>query len=387
MSDADQVALRFVRESTFGTTPGSPDLINLRHTGESLRENTEYSQSAEIRNDRQVAVVKRTNIGALGAINFEYSYAAYDDMTLAVLQDTNSTWPSETTDTDTVYSAVNATNTINRSTGSFVSDGFTQYSWIKIAGFTESANNGYFKIAAITATDLTLTGGTLTDEAAGDSVTITQGGPVVNGTTQISYAIEKEFADLSNEFAMYNGMTPDIMRLNVTHGAIITGSLEFVGTTETSATATVDGTPTAAPTNDIMNAIDDVTSILEGQSSYSASEFTLQVANGLRARGIIGTLGADSLGAGPCVVTGTLNAYYSSKTIADKYLNATETSMAIVMEDTDGNATIWDMPRVRFTQGARSAEAQNTDVMIPLNWSAYRHASEGVTVRVTKIAA
>jgi hypothetical protein len=78
--------------------------------------------------------------------------------------------------TGTVYAAVNSNpDTITRSSGSFVTDGFVAGQKIVTSGFANGANNGTFVVTVVAAGTLTLaTIHALTAEAAGAAVTIRQ---------------------------------------------------------------------------------------------------------------------------------------------------------------------------------------------------------------------
>jgi hypothetical protein len=80
-------------------------------------------------------------------------------------------------------SAAASDDSLNDSGNGFLTSGFLATHIITVAGFTEAANNGKFKIATAAAGKLTLTDVdgnpvTLVDEAAGDSVTITMEGSI-----------------------------------------------------------------------------------------------------------------------------------------------------------------------------------------------------------------
>ncbi len=76
--------------------------------------------------------------------------------------------------TGTVYAAVNSNpDTITRSSGSFVTDGFVAGMKVTTSGFATGANNGTFVVTIVAANTLTLaTIHALTAEAAGATVTI-----------------------------------------------------------------------------------------------------------------------------------------------------------------------------------------------------------------------
>lgn len=384
MSDSDRMQLAFIEETTFGELVTGSDLQVLRHTGESLRQETNTVSSGEIRDDRQVSDVIRTNLNAAGDINLEVSYGAYDDFLKAGLM--SAAWSTPVTiGPITTLSASDVDNSINDSGNGLATIVANQ--WVKVSGFTTAANNGYFKVTSAAAGKIIVSGGTLVTEAAGDSVTIAMGAQVVNGATAVSYNIEKQFADLSNEFAILTGMTVDQLSLDIASDQILTGGFGFLGKREESATSSSGTGYTAAATDDIMNAVDDVTSILENQASFDTVSMSLQLQNNLRSRLQVGSLGAISIGNGVVDLTGTLQAYFESKTIMDKYRNMTATSLTVVIEDGDGNGYVVDMPRVKFTSGQQVAGGQSQDIIADLGFTAFMHATEEVTIRIARFPA
>jgi hypothetical protein len=391
MSNADEVGLAYVEESTWGTKePGNPTMQDLRFTGESLAQTTETVTSAEIRSDRQRTGLIRTNVGAGGDINFELSYGSYDEfMGAALMVADPSTWTALVTDTQTTFAMVNATNSIDDSASGFVVAGFTAGMWIRVSGFTgDTSNNRIWKVESVAAGSMVLSGGSVVDDAEGESVTILQGASILNGTTVTSYSIERSYEDLANEFAVYAGMTVNGMSLNIATGAIITGSFTFMGVDEESLAATMgDGSNTAANTNEVMNAVDHVTYILEGGTNASATAVTISMTNNLRPRNQIANLGPVSVGSGKIDVTGTIQMYFATKTLMDKYLNMTETSMALVITDTAGNDYVIDLPAIKFSSGQRVAGGENTDIIADMAFQGYMEATELKTMRIQKFAA
>lgn len=93
MSSSNLVALRYVAEATYNTTPA--DSVNwqeLRFTSESISATPQVNQSNEVRSDRMVAdqFLVTTEVG--GALNYEFSASSYDDFLEAVLA---GTWTGE----------------------------------------------------------------------------------------------------------------------------------------------------------------------------------------------------------------------------------------------------------------------------------------------------
>jgi len=380
MSDSNRIDLAYIEETTWGTTP-SGSLTGVRLTGEGLKQETQTTESEEIREDREIADIIRTSINAAGPINFELSYGMLDDLIAGAML---STW---NTSVDTVSSVtdIDAASTDNsyNATSSDLSV-FGVGEWIEVRGFTEAANNGYKKVVSAAAGKLVVEQ-SLTDESSGDSITIKEMESIVNGTTLRSFTLQRDYNDLSSEFARYVGCMIDQFSLNVETDSIITGSMNIMGKNEESASSTL-GSVTAAPSNQVMNAIDHVPTIEEATSAIEIINFGFQFNNNLRTRPVVGQLGSNELGKGGISVTGTLRAYFQDSALFDKYLNFNETSLALVTEDASGNAYVWDIPAIKFTDGSRVAGGRNQDVVADLSFGVKRDAADGNMIKIARVA-
>ncbi len=79
MADSSQTQLAYIEESTYGTTPATPEFTRQRFTGEGLKASRQNITSNEIRPDRNVPDLIQVAGTAEGAVNFELSYGAFDD--------------------------------------------------------------------------------------------------------------------------------------------------------------------------------------------------------------------------------------------------------------------------------------------------------------------
>jgi len=361
-------------------------LNELRLVSESLGGENTSVESAEIRDDRQINDVIRTLTRAAGDLNYELSFSAYDHLIEAAFLSAGFSTEVEDISGDTTISAANGDNSFNDSANGF--GNYVLNQWIKTAGFATAANNGFFKITSAAAGKLIVSGGTLTTEAAGPAITITQGAQVVNGVALRTFSMERQYTDLTNKFEIMKGMAVNQLSMSIQADQIITGAFAFIGKNAASAAASViTGGNKTAPTKAVMAAVDSITAILEGQAAFASTQFSLELVNNLRERLEIGTLGAASIGSGAVGVTGTLQAFFTSETIIDKFLNFTTSTLALVIEDVDGNGYIVDFPRVKYTQGQRVAGGQNTDVLADMTFSAFREPTEDVTIRFARFPA
>lgn len=93
MSDANRVAVRYVAESTYNTTPvDSVNWKTLRFTAESLGAEAQVGESEEIRSDRMVSDLILNGLTPGGGISAELSSGTYDDFIEAVM---GSAWSTD----------------------------------------------------------------------------------------------------------------------------------------------------------------------------------------------------------------------------------------------------------------------------------------------------
>ena len=79
MADANAAALGYIAEVTWGTTPSSA-LQTLRFNSESLQDQEESTESAEILSDRQLRDVIKTGRFSQGDISGELSIGTLDTL-------------------------------------------------------------------------------------------------------------------------------------------------------------------------------------------------------------------------------------------------------------------------------------------------------------------
>jgi hypothetical protein len=382
MSNADNVTIRYAEESTFGTAPGGT-YNELRYTGESLTADTESIASQEIRSDRQTVGVQRSNIGASGGFDVEVTHESQDAFWLAALQDSAFSTPGADVTSTIAVAAAGQTYT---QASAF--SGFAVGDWILATNFTNAANNGIKKVTAASSDSITVVGAVaLVDEAGGGTENIEQAAVAVNGTSQTSFTFEKEYTDLSNVFELVTGCTIAGFSLQAEAGALVTASFSVLGQAGSSDTSSDASGTTSANTNLAMNGIESGSGLLEADASAGVMSMSLTVDNELRARNVIGTLGAESVGAGKFRCTGSLRAYFEDLTQKDKYLAYTTSSIALIVTDGSSNYLVLDVPSIKFTANRTVVQGESSDIVEEIEFTAFRDATEGITLRVAKLGA
>jgi hypothetical protein len=127
MADGSRHSMAFVLETTYGTTPATPIMTNIRHTQTSLAMSKDSLQSEEIRSDRQIADFRHGARQTGGDIQFELSYGSFDSILEAVLL---GAWTADTPVVDTFQLKAGVTRrsfTVERHFGDLVGAAMPYY--------------------------------------------------------------------------------------------------------------------------------------------------------------------------------------------------------------------------------------------------------------------
>lgn len=393
MSDTNRGSLAYVEEGTWAVDPGTgTKRTKLPITSESLAYDINYRKSATIRSDRQTTDLYATTGAVTGSINGELTYADWDDLIQGGM------WASEWTSTPTSESlsditVTGATSTYATAAGDFSDNNWVVGMWILVAGFTESVNNGWKQIATLSASSMTVVSSTtMTDEASGDSITITPPDKYVrNGTTENSYAFERAHSDIT-QFKQFLGCVINGMTISGAAEGPMEISFDVMGSSAESAQATYgDGSDTDVSGNKTISAVTNLGGILLDDSAVAQcliSRFSVNVNNNARHKKAVAVLGACDMGVGNCDVTGSIDMHFNDETYYDQYLAGTEWSYSFRLTDDDGNIMIVDMPRCQFNSNSGGQiTGENSDTMENCGFQALRHATYDYTIQISCIDA
>ena len=388
--DSNRAALYYGEEYTWGTA-ATCTYQELRFTSESFAYNITNVTSAEIRSDRQITDLIQTDAETSGGFNFELSYDSFNELLEGALWSDWSTALAISSDLIGFYTDGNIT-------ASSTTDDTENFSlatvgqWIEMRGSSVSTNNGYYQITDIVDEHLvTVTPVPDSTATAGDTVTVV-GSYLRNGTTEHSYTVIRYHGGLdSNQYFTFLGQVVNSFNIAAQAGAILTGSFDFMGkrATLTQSSSSVSGA-TAAGTNSVFNAVSNVGEVREAGSDVSSClvqgiDFTLT--NNVRGLKALATLGNCDIGVGKCDVTGTLTAYFKDDSLYDKYLAGNSTSISYKVEDSSGNAYIFDFPQVEFESDGINVGGQDQDVVETLGFRAYKDPTYDYTIQISKFAA
>ena len=424
MTVTSGITLRVATENaaTYGTAPtGSGDYTEVRMTSEDLSPNLEYTESSAIRSDGQITEMIRTDAQGGGSIAGELCYdSVFDTLSQASIASDTTTTVSAAVVSDCTPSAPTADIPGFFTAGSGTPfSSFTVGMWIVVSG-GDAANRKVFKITKKTNTVIHVIGNTVT-AGSEKSHTFTPLTAYHNGKTVQSFTLERQDADDTNEVERYTGMSVNSLELTVPTTGIITYSFGVEGKKPTSESSTAGSSHNDAATTSPMAAADvvqfwegdtDLTDVSAAagtshpwaENPFQLLDFSLSITPNLRQRKTIGSIGPSAkAGRGDIGVTGSFRCYYNAdadgstatrtnKTLIDKALNDTATSLAIYVKDADGNGYIFDLPKVQLTSATHTTPGKSEDVIVEVEFQAYRNELDynpvtdvtGTTIRIAK---
>lgn len=274
---------------------------------------------------------------------------------------------------------------VGSTTTNFVTLGLTVGQWIKLSGFTVAVLNAWARVAAVSATALTLDhkpAGWVTDAGTAQTISIWFGDYITIGTTRKSFSIEKVFLRQAvPEYHVYQGMVVNQMTVETQAGQIVGINFDFLGMTMVAPTTTpLDASPDEADQNTVYNSVHNAVVIAEGgtpialTSPNRVQRTTLTLNNNLRAQSAEGALPAFNIADGDADVTQQFATYYGSAGFYGKLKTGQESSWARVFA-TNGKAMVFDMPRTAYQSGTNPATGRNQDVINDLTMQALRQAA------------
>jgi hypothetical protein len=390
-AETNQVQLLVSEESTWAEVPSTPSMDVVRWTGGSLVHNKDTAESEILRADRMIDDIAEVMAHAEGDVNMEMSFGlASDDSPQEI-----GLLAEGALGSDIVQGGETAVQiAITASTGAVVGTG-TDWSshlvgqWIMFDGFslgTGRGNNGPHQIATITdGQNLTLADTSiLADEDTGAGNASWAVNCIRNGTTKKSYLLEMEFADVT-EFVSFRGMRVNRFDMNITASQIATCTFNFMGQQGISSATGLDDPPTRTALGySVLNATSNVGTIYEGGAASGDALATairsvsISIDNSGRNLPAVANEYAIGINYGRQRVTGTIEGYFEDNVLLEKYIQHTETSLIVPLNDAAGNWVIISIPSMYFTEGSPNVPGGDDEVIQTLNFAARREQTNSL---------
>ena len=387
MADGSAHKMYSVEETVYGTTPTNPALDQVRLTGTTLALARDSLQSEEIRDDRQITDFRLGANRVAGDINFEMSYSSFDQFLEAVL--CSADWASPAT---TGTTTLDATGTgFSRASGSFVTDGFEVGQMVVSSGFAASGFNGFSVITAVDALTMTTTpvSGSHGVEAGDGDELVLAAEVITGGTTRRSFSFIRDFTDIQSAdypFYIYDGCELTAMSLRLAANAMITGTFSVVGQSLALAqdltglgTPTYNAVSTTEPMDSFTGTIDE-----GGTTIAVVTELTLNLANTIEPRYVVGSRDGIYPSIGRSNLPGQVTAYFDNSTLMQKFINETESSISFFLPDAAGNYQRYRIPRIKYTGAAVDVTGEGP-ITIPLPFQAVKDNTLGTNLLIERL--
>lgn len=203
-----------------------------------------------------------------------------------------------------------------------------------------------------------------------------------------SFTIEKRFdvGDGNFEYFRYAGMVPNTMTINLAVDSIITGSFEFMGKSEEAGTSLIPGASYAEPTiNPVLNATRDFASFsLGGLTDCYVMSMDMTISNNLRSQRAVAHLRGIGVGTGQFSVTGSMNVYFKSRALYDKFLKNEGLAFSFILGEEGGKQYKFTLPWIKFSEGTVQAGGLDSDLMCEMQYQALFSPAINGTLRIER---
>ncbi len=204
------------------------------------------------------------------------------------------------------------------------------------------------------------------------------------GTTPKYFSMEDAANDI-NQFRLFTGLAVSSVNFSIAPNQMVTSTFEMVGKgmTQAATTGSTGGAPTASSTNSPFDSYSGT--ISDGGAGISiVTSIDFSLTNSLAPTFVVGADNAQSLEFGRAVVEGTMTVYYEDQTLINKFLNETESSIEVSIDDPTGaNPYTFLFPRVKYN-GA-SVPLQNPQSrLITLPFVALYDTVENTNLKMTR---
>ena len=376
--DTAGVEIDYALESDYTKTI-SGTYRRVRLTSEEFASTKTRTRPAEINADGQASQALTTQVEATGSLGFGLSARTYDDFLVAAVN--GAPFATRVQSDGSAYAVATSGSgglRFTRTGGtSHITRGFTVGSYVRTKGFVNAANNGVFRIVAVTANqvDCEASGATVVAETAASGATLDQGGRTRNGVVINTLSMVKNLGNDSGGSPLllhYPGSYINEMTLDVAIGGFVSGSFEFLASEERKLTAHPGaGSVTAAPTGRIIDTVSGVKDFSYDDDALDGDTFdtilqslSLTVSKeGARSQYGIGNSKAQGIGRGTLSVSGDFSTYFRNFALYDKFVSEDGSIFHVVLRDDLGAGYVLSFPNITLVNPSITAGGPDTDLV------------------------
>jgi len=205
------------------------------------------------------------------------------------------------------------------------------------------------------------------------------------GTTPKYFSMEDRAADIG-QYRLFKGMAVSTFGVSIAPNQMVTGTFDMVGKDMTQSSSSATASPiTAASANAPFDSYSGV--ISDGGSGIAiVTSLEFSLSNSLAPTFVVGASTTPQLEYGRAVVEGTMTVYYEDATLINKFLNETESTIEVTVDDPTGSSDYTFLfPRVKYN-GASVPLANPQSRLITLPFVALYDSTEGTNIKLTRSA-
>ena len=370
-------------------TSAAPTWMPIRRTDGIVTDTYSFTQSAEVDPTRQGAEQVATEVSVAGSIEGEFPFADNGLQTLikSAMQNTYSTVTVSATVT---FSGSNMTATASSFASVNEGDFIVPYGAVK---------NG--------ATVFVVT------EKTSDTVLVLSPAPQAEASQSIAFAIksiknsnqvqplsfqERIVTQSDTLYNTFHDILVSSMELTAATGSLITLSTSILGYERLNQnTQVAESSDATASDARIIGSVKGFDTLFINNEAIDTdlvcpTDLSININNGSTASGCLGKLGPAVISSPSIQVTGTLNSYVDSTSVASlltektRLRNETKFSLAASFVDGLGNHIVFDMPYCIYTAQDMPNRSNGTSLMNEGTFSADGKGALGYTVRMTYLA-
>lgn len=208
-----------------------------------------------------------------------------------------------------------------------------------------------------------------------------------NGSFYQPFFIERGHTDV-NQYFKFLGMAANTMELSFADQADVTGNYQFVGlASQVDSEIETGATYTEQTDNPVFSCVTNVSEISIGgvvQEDCILKEWTLSINNNVTPKTGVGILGACETKVHRLSITGNLPMYFSDPAMFNRLKAGTPFALSWKMEDGEGNAYKFTLPRVKLATDEIFVEGSEEDVMDNATYVATHDSVLGCMIQIEK---
>tara|TARA_R110000796_G_scaffold17656_2_gene54198 strand:- start:14971 stop:16155 length:1185 start_codon:yes stop_codon:yes gene_type:complete len=391
MSKASNHSISILKEATAGTTPATPRFTKLPDARTTLAA-TKGDLTTERLEPGRFAAVPRTGArSVVGEIPADISDSAYELLIASGLQ---GTWSAKASP-DTVDITIDSIVTAGIVEGDDYSTASGVVTFERIAGAQQEVRASYVEAGVTTNYEFN---GLQTITIDGEDFVVTAYTAVGEVSTikaasdRSSLSVLRHFSDLGGgkPYMLFAGCEVGTFNLSASANGLAKAVFSLVGQTGGTPLALASlpaGLSQAEPIDTLAFDTFSGDCKIDGVTSAEVTEYDFTIDNGLAEKFGIGVATGRQPSSGQSLGSGSITMYFEDSVLYEKFLSEASFSIEFELQDPIGNKLTVLLPKLVIAPGTQADVDGDTDITLPVNFTAHRDDTEGTHIKITRTGA